>query len=70
MTSDYSKGEFYKIEPVVDHEEHAIYIGSTTKEYFSQRMTTHRLDYNRWNNKSNQVMSYDLFIKKIWYWKL
>ena len=39
---DYSKGKIYKIEPIVEHEPTEIYIGSTTKEYLSQRMVTHK----------------------------
>ena len=27
----------YKIEPIIEHEEHEIYIGSTTKKYSTQR---------------------------------
>ena len=44
---DYSKGKIYKIEPICDHDEGDIYIGSTTKEYLSQRMTLHRNDYKK-----------------------
>ena len=61
---DYSKGKIYKIEPIVDHEPNEIYIGSTTKEYLSQRMATHKGDYTRWkNNKRGKVMVFDLFDK-------
>jgi len=62
--TDYSKGKIYKIEPICEHEEGEIYIGSTTKNLLSQRMTTHRGDYNKWKNgKSRRVRSYDLFDK-------
>ena len=61
---DYSKGKIYKIEPIVEHETNEIYIGSTTKEYLSQRMATHKGDYTRWkNNKRGKVMVFDLFDK-------
>ena len=61
---DYSKGKIYKIEPIVEHEPNEIYIGSTTKEYLSQRMATHKGDYIRWkNNKRGKVMVFDLFDK-------
>ncbi len=30
---DYSQGKIYKIEPIVEHDEHEIYIGSTTQKY-------------------------------------
>jgi hypothetical protein len=64
MTIDYSKGKIYKIEPICDHDENEIYIGSTTKEYLSQRMTKHRDDYKQWlNGVHRKVMSYDLFDK-------
>ena len=61
---DYSKGKIYKIEPIIDHDEGDIYIGSTTKEYLSQRMTKHRGDYSQWiQGKHNKTTSYDLFEK-------
>jgi hypothetical protein len=61
---DYSKGKIYKVEPNVDHEQNEIYIGSTTKEYLSQRMATHKGDYARWkNDKRGKVMIFDLFDK-------
>ena len=30
---NYSNGKIYKIEPIIDHDEGDIYIGSTTKKY-------------------------------------
>lgn len=61
---NYGNGKIYKIEPVCEHDEGDIYIGSTTKEYLSQRMDTHRNDYKRWlNGKRNKVMSFQLFDK-------
>ena len=42
---DYSKGKVYKIEPISEHDDGEIYIGSTIKEYLSQRMTKHRYSY-------------------------
>ena len=62
---NYQNSKIYKIEPIIDHEEGDIYIGSTTKEYLSQRMDKHRCDYYRWkfNNKGSHVRSYDLFDK-------
>lgn len=53
--TNYNNGKIYKIEPITDHDEEDIYIGSTTKQYLSQRMTRHRSDFKRWqegNNKS------------------
>lgn len=56
MTRDYSKGKIYKI--VVDtEEEYAPYIGSTTKEYLSQRMVFHRQAYQQWKNGKNHYRS-------------
>jgi hypothetical protein len=66
MTKDYSKGKVYKIEPIVEHEEGDIYIGSTTKDYLSQRMTAHRRAYNTWANGGKEIKnirSYTLFDK-------
>ena len=45
MTIKYENSKVYKIwSPSGDK----IYVGSTTKEYLSQRMTAHRTNYNRW----------------------
>jgi hypothetical protein len=63
MAINYKNGKIYKIEPV-NGEEGEIYVGSTTKQYLSQRMTAHRAAYNRWKNGNcNKVTSYDLFDK-------
>ena len=64
MTRDYSKGKIYKIEPIIDHDEGEIYIGSTTKEYLSQRMVNHRSQYKRFQNGiKNKINSFSLFNK-------
>lgn len=56
---DYNNGKIYKIE---SHLGNKIYIGSTTKEYLSQRMAKHRSDYNRWKKgKGSHVTSYKIF---------
>ena len=56
---DYQKGKIYKIE---SHLGPKIYIGSTTKQYLSQRMEKHRSGYNRWKQeKSSNVTAYKLF---------
>jgi hypothetical protein len=63
---DYSKGKIYKIEPICDHEEHEIYIGSATKAtLLAQRMTAHRGTYNKqWKDwKARHIRSFDLFEK-------
>ena len=61
---NYSNGKIYKIEPIVEHEEGEIYVGSTTKKYLSQRMDNHRNDYNRWkDNKFHKLTLFALFDK-------
>ena len=61
---NYSNGKIYKIEPIVDHDEGDIYIGSTTKQYLSQRMDNHRNDYKRWKNKKfTKVRVFEIFDK-------
>ena len=61
---NYSNGKIYKIEPIVDHLEDEIYIGSTTKQYLSQRMDNHRCCYKRWkDDKYHKFTVFDLFDK-------
>jgi hypothetical protein len=57
---DYQKGKIYKIESQLGDK---IYIGSTTKEYLSQRMTAHRKSYTQWKRTGikRKVYSYELF---------
>ena len=48
---NYANGKIYKIESIInieDIEEPLIYIGSTTKNYLSQRMDEHRSNYKMW----------------------
>jgi hypothetical protein len=55
---DYSKGKIYKLECLITGK---VYIGSTTKEYLSQRLTAHKAGFNRWQKgKSNYVSSFDV----------
>jgi hypothetical protein len=61
----YSNGKIYKIE-ALNGKEGDIYIGSTTKEYLSQRMDTHRGGYKNWlkNGKNGDLTrSYIIFEK-------
>jgi hypothetical protein len=51
---DYSKGKIYKIE---SHLGDKIYIGSTTKEFLSQRMSNHRADYRTKTDRVNKASS-------------
>jgi len=62
---NYSKGKIYMIEPINKTDKGDIYIGSTTKEYLSQRMEYHRRDYNNYLNGycTSRLTSYDLFNK-------
>ena len=61
---NYSNSKIYKIEPIVEHLEEEIYIGSTTKQYLSQRMDKHRSDYKRWKDKKfNKLTVFDIFDK-------
>ncbi len=58
---DYNNGKIYKIE---SHLGDKIYIGSTTKQYLSQRMDKHRSGYKYWKNdneKASFVSSFELF---------
>ena len=62
---NYSQGKIYKIEPICDPEEGDIYIGSTTKDYLSQRMVQHKSNYKRWKNETDTkfITNFKLFDK-------
>ena len=65
MTS-YDKAKIYKIVP--DCEEvncDDVYIGSTTKQYLSQRMAQHKYEYKKWKEGNNisKTMSFLIFDK-------
>ena len=47
---NYNNGKIYKIEPMCDHDEGDLYAGSTTKQYLSQCMGTHRSGYISYKN--------------------
>jgi hypothetical protein len=56
---NYSNGKIYKVWSLNGNK---IYIGSTTKEYLSQRMDTHRQNYKKWkNNKHHYITIFDIF---------
>lgn len=60
----YNNGKIYKIEPISNGVEGDVYIGSTTKEYLSQRLASHKHDYKRWKNgKAGKTFSYEIFDK-------
>jgi hypothetical protein len=61
---NYNNGKVYMIQPIMEHEEGEIYIGSTTKKYLSQRIDNHRSKYKCWKNgKATKVMCFELFNK-------
>ena len=61
---DYSQGKVYKIEPTCDHEEGDIYIGATTKQYLSQRMSAHRRTYKMWKARNIHYMTSFILFEK------
>jgi len=57
--TDYQKTKIYKIE---SNQGDKVYVGSTAKEYLSQRFQQHKHAYKRWQQgKCGKVMSYELF---------
>ena len=59
MPTDYQKTKIYKIE---SHLGDKIYVGSTAKEYLSQRFQQHKVQYKRWKNgKVGKFTSFELF---------
>ena len=55
----YEKAKVYKIWSTQGDK---IYVGSTCKEYLSQRMVSHRGDYNKWKKGTyGHITSFDLF---------
>ena len=57
--TDYSKTKIYKIESQLGDK---IYVGSTAKEYLSQRFQQHKNHYKHWKNgKACKTTSYELF---------
>ena len=61
---NYQQGKIYKIEPICEHEENEIYIGSSALKYLSQRMDSHRGEYSKWKRgKRNRTTSFILFDK-------
>ena len=61
---NYNNGKIYKIEPICDYDEGDIYIGSTTKQYLSQRMTAHKKDYRSYQKGNHKkITSFILFDK-------
>ena len=58
---NYNNGKIYKIENTIDDE---IYIGSTTKQYLSQRMVEHRSAFKSWKNGGyHNISVFEMFDK-------
>lgn len=47
MARDYSKGKIYELKCLITGKR---YMGSTTKQYLSQRLVAHKADYGNWLN--------------------
>ena len=63
---NYANGKIYMIHPIYEHKEGEIYIGSTTKQYLSQRMNEHRTLYARYqigDTSSWRYTVYNIFDK-------
>ena len=63
---NYANGKVYMIEPIVERlDEGDIYVGSSAKEYLSQRMDKHRSAYKQRKNGGGgwNCTTYDLFDK-------
>ena len=59
MPTDYQKTKIYKIESQLGDK---IYVGSTAKEYLSQRFQQHKVQYKRWKNGTvGKLTSFELF---------
>ncbi len=60
---NYSQGKIYKI-MVNSDPDRPVYVGSTCKQYLSQRMDNHRSQYKMWKEgKKNNVTVFDIFDK-------
>jgi hypothetical protein len=61
--TNYQNGKVYVIE-ALNGEEGDIYVGSTAKQYLSQRMEKHRTSYKYWKEgKASYTTAYNLFDK-------
>jgi len=57
----YKNGKIYKIEPIVDHNEEDIYIGSSTQYYLSTRMNQHKGLYKINKKQCNVKLLFDKY---------
>ena len=62
---NYSQGKLYRIVPNCEHDPHEQYIGSTTKQYLSQRFAQHKIEYRcfKSGNRDSFTTSFKLFDK-------
>ena len=60
-----SNSKIYIIHPTIEYDEGDVYVGSTTKEYLSQRMQQHRTEYKRfkYGNPNGYFTVFGLFEK-------
>jgi hypothetical protein len=58
---NYNNGKIYKVEAMNAPPEEPVYIGSTTKQYLSQRMDKHRSAYKLWKNGKNTKVKFTVF---------
>ena len=63
--TNYNNAKIYKIEPICDHDENQIYIGSTNKKYLSLRMSEHISSYKKWKQgtTNKKLTCFDIFDK-------
>lgn len=63
---NYANGKIYMIEAIGGSDVGDVYIGSTTKKYLSQRLDSHRHDYNGWKlgcRNYTKISSFEIFDK-------
>ena len=61
---NYNNSKIYKIEPICEHNEGDIYIGSTTKKYLCERMSAHKYHYKKCKEgMCNKFSCFDMFDK-------
>jgi hypothetical protein len=58
---NYQRTKIYKIEPIVPHEEGEIYIGSTTKQYLSQRWGNHTVDFRANKHRTTACVLFEKY---------
>lgn len=54
MTKDFNRAKIYRI---VSPSSGLVYIGATTKQYLSQRLTAHKRSFREWSNGSPRYMT-------------